>query len=43
MDADGKPNGHSNKEEMQATGPAGALDGSAGETLGGGAPARPGT
>jgi len=43
MDEDGKPNGHSGTEVTQATGPAGTLVGSAGETPGGGAPARPGT
>jgi len=43
MDKDGKPNGHSGKKGTQATGPAGALVGSAGETFIKGAPARPGT
>jgi len=43
MDADDKPNGHSGKEGTQATGPAGVLVGSTGETLSGGAPACPGT
>jgi len=43
MDDDGKPNGHSRKEGTQATGPAGALVGSTGETPSGGALAHPGT